>query len=177
MNDDTFHALWRAILDAHSAAARDNDNLSKLAGIAAYQGSGSIPNAIAAACLTLGHLHAPLIQARDVYDHWQKSDVDAAMASHHRVAGFGNSFHRNGDPAFGDFRRALPASDRVRIEQLELWVGIPANAALYTAAFTGLAGLAPEDGWRVFLEARVPVWLDACLAVPLPVLGSRSSKE
>jgi len=159
--------LIRALYKAHADAARNNDNASKLAAIQAYQGSGDMGKAIAAAIMTLGHLHAPIEQAWHVFGGDRFLGDDGK-----RTPGFGNSFHDGGDPAFWPVRNELSDGDRAWICEAEELVGLPANAAMYTAAVCHAHSLPPEAGLLIFLQARLPVWFEACmLHAPPPLWG------
>lgn len=162
--------LLEALFQAHAKAAADNANLSKQAAVQAYQGSGDIGKAIMAGICTLGHLHAPLMQAYRLC-YLSPEAVGDIRINWQRVPGFGNSFHKGlGDPAFFPVRDMLPDEVERALSDVEVVVRRPANAALYTAIVLHLENLPPEAGMLIFIQARTPVWVQACLDNPPPRL-------
>lgn len=160
--------LWRA----HERAARDNPNASKEVAVAAFQGSGSMTQALAAGLLTTGAKHAPLAAARHVWRSTPK-EIEVRARAGEIIPGFGNTFHPDGDPAWNDFafllQDAFPEAWQHVVFLTERVQGIPprritANAALYTAAACDL--LEVPDGAEIlfFLLPRLGVWVLEALA-------------
>jgi citrate synthase len=165
--------LLDLIVEAHQKAARENANGSTQAFLMAVQGSGSLRQGIVAAMMTMGLKHAPIAQARWVYEHateqWLASEVKAGR----KIAGFGSTFHRDQmDPAFQEVSAYLSAhfTDQFsRLASLVFWVRSATNRKLYPNAgmFTAVASviLKIPNGLEelLFLMARMPVWAELAL--------------
>lgn len=160
--------LLQATIDAHQKAAK-NRNVSTVVMQQAAAGSGRLENGIAAAILTLGHLHGPIREARGLYELGEKSVVITMLHGGRKVAGFGNSFHKTSiDPAWGDvmdiIRISFPKID-ARINELCSWMiegGRPLypNAALLTAAVCSELKIRGGCESALFILWRLPVWVD-----------------
>lgn len=172
---DDHPELVSALFAAHREAAIANDNASKLCVLQAWGGSGRFENAIIAGMATIGALHAPLSAARELWE-----DDGIMYCENVRVPGFGNSFHKKGDPAFkkvGDVLWKLYSEAAEKLENFQ-WnltdeFGKPmiANAAMYTAIVASICevprGLEPA----LFALARIPAWAEMCGAVQHPKVG------
>jgi citrate synthase len=163
---------------AHRRAALVNDNMSSLTAASAYVGSGDMGKAIIAALATLGNLHGPVIQARNVLTAWTSNDIREAVTYGMHVPGWGNSFFKDKvDPAWADlydlcvkresFQRVLRITDLLK----SLGKNVPPNAAILTAY------CCEEMEWLrgaevvLFLSARVSAW-----AVRALVLANQNPK-
>lgn len=172
--------LWDGLMAAHGRAVRDNPNSSRETVAVAFQGSGSMTQAIAAGMLVTGLRHAPLEAARALLG-FPADLLERKAAVGDFIPGFGNSFFPSGDPAF------LPLLDRLRDDfpdwyQLVLQMraamerGLPAlktavgghepNAALYTALVCELCQVPRGAEIVVFLLPRLGVWALRALEIP-----------
>lgn len=161
--------LLDALCWAHQEAAKANRNVSTITMMNAMMGSGRIENGIAAAVLTLGHIHAPILAARGLYENGQKEVVQLMIRRGQRIAGFGNSFYKTSiDPAFNDVMAILQVSFpkvMARINELSGWLieaGKPLypNAALLTAAICSELGIRGGTETSLFILWRLPVWVN-----------------
>jgi citrate synthase len=161
--------LLDALCWAHQEAAKANRNVSTITMMNAMMGSGRIENGIAAAVLTLGHIHAPILAARGLYENGQKEVVQLMIRRGQRIAGFGNSFYKTSiDPAFNDVMAILQVSFpkvMARINELSGWLieaGKPLypNAALITAAVCSELGIRGGTETSLFILWRLPVWVN-----------------
>jgi hypothetical protein len=163
-------ALLDPLMDAHMAAARRLDNASTNAVINACAGSGDLGKGIAAALLTTGYRHAPLEQARRVYEE------GIELPARFPIPGFGNSFFKDSiDPAFSTLSELLEEeypSIAARIELLTKQVreltgkNLFPNAALFTAAVCSEIGVPRGAEIAIFILARMPVWVDLVTNTP-----------
>lgn len=167
---DEKHRLLEATIKAHQVAARSNRNISSVTMMNTSMGSGRIENGIAAAILTIGHMHAPLMEARGLYLNGQKEVVLTMLKGGRKIAGFGNSFYKTSlDPAWSDVWAIIELSFPkiyARIGELASWMiegGKPLypNAALITAAVLDEIGWRPGTEQLFFILARAPIWVDA----------------
>jgi citrate synthase len=135
----------------------------------AMMGSGRIENGIAAAVLTLGHMHAPILAARGLYENGEKQVVQLMIRRGQRIAGFGNSFYKTSiDPAFNDVMAILQVSFpkvMARINELSGWLieanqPLYPNAALLTAAVCSELGIRGGTETSLFILWRLPVWVN-----------------
>jgi len=161
--------LLDALCWAHQEAAKANRNVSTITMMNAMMGSGRIENGIAAAVLTLGHIHAPILAARGLYENGQKEVVQLMIRRGQMIAGFGNSFYKTSiDPAFNDVMAILQVSFpkvMARINELSGWLieaGKPLypNAALITAAVCSELGIRGGTETSLFILWRLPVWVN-----------------
>jgi citrate synthase len=161
--------LLDALCWAHQEAAKANRNVSTITMMNTMMGSGRIENGIAAAVLTLGHIHAPILAARGLYENGQKEVVQLMIRRGQRIAGFGNSFYKTSvDPAFNDVMAILQVSFpkvMARINELSGWLieaGKPLypNAALITAAVCSELGIRGGTETSLFILWRLPVWVN-----------------
>jgi len=161
--------LLDALCWAHQEAAKVNRNVSTVTMMNAMMGSGRIENGIAAAILTLGHIHAPILAARGLYENGEKEVVQLMIRRGQKIAGFGNSFYKTSiDPAFNDVMNILNVSFPkaiARINELSGWMieaGKPLypNAALITAAVCSECKIRGGTESSLFILWRLPVWVD-----------------
>lgn len=175
---DDHPELVSALFAAHREAAIANDNASKLCVQQAYGGSGRFENAIIAGMATIGALHAPLAAARVFWE-----DDDLWCDPGERYPGLGNSFHKNGDPAF---RQVYDVLDRLYVEHArridnfewncseERKQNLLANAAMFTAVVASICEVPRGLECTLFALARIPAWAEMCGAVQHPkVVGVR----
>lgn len=168
---DDHPELVSALFAAHREAAIANDNASKLCVQQAWGGSGRFENAIIAGMATIGALHAPLSQAREL---WEGGDIP-----HGRIPGFGNSFYPH-DPAFNRVALALQRKHQSAIARLDmlsrqvqtglgktLWP----NAAMYTAIVASICEVPRGLESALFALARIPAWAELCASQKHPKVG------
>lgn len=95
--------LLYLLVEAHQTAARDNNNASKVCFGLALGGSNSFKQAVVAGIMSTGQRHAPIREARAVFEHATLDWIEAQVKSGAMVPGFGNVFFKAGiDPAFSD---------------------------------------------------------------------------
>lgn len=156
--------LVRAVLDAHATAARDNQNVSRVACEIAKAGSGDLVKGVIAALATLGQAHGPIAQAREVIF---RGDPAALLDDGERVPGWGNSFFRDRvDPAWHRVEQLIRADHPAEATDLDeitsllhkrgkrIWP----NAAAFTAVAAEVSGMPPGTEAALFIAGRLPVW-------------------
>ena len=161
--------LLQAVIDAHQKAAQVNKNVSSITFLQAAAGSGRLEAAMAAAILTIGHLHAPLTGARWLYEKATREAILMMVQQGTKVPGFGNSFHKDKvDPVWDDvltiLRFSFPKVD-ARLNELVGWMleaGKPLypNAALFTAAVCSELKIRGGTETSLFVLWRLPMWVD-----------------
>ena len=173
--------LLTKLSDAHARAAFENKgNVSTTAALIAYDGSRSIAQSIAAAILTIGGKHAPVIICRNLVAGWEAHNDQARMQlegmirSGSLIPGLGNSFFKDSiDPSFQDvydsyvklagpdnaIDRIVSASNHILSELKGKEVKLYPNAALITAAIAHHLNMPPFYEIQIFIESRMPVWL------------------
>lgn len=192
--------LYFLLLRAHDEAAVANPNGSITVACITYEASGSMINALAAAALTQGHLHAPIEPARELLRQGDNAADDARSMIEYgtRVPGFGNSFYRQevvdsvgegppvvvggSDPAFAPVEAAIREHypevaaiiDNIRECNPKL---PPANAAMWTAAVLEIMGLPIGIGPAIFIATRVRAWAEALLRRDMNETGMREAEE
>jgi citrate synthase len=167
-------ALLQAVFDAHDTAARNNQNASSAAAMNAFIGSGMLANAIASAVMTLGHRHGPITQARFVYEQMDEASLKSAVENRVRVAGFGNSFFKDGiDPAWRSvseiIERQFPEA-HARLNELRQWLSdsgknLFPNASMYSAIACSELGMIYGSEPSIFVIARTAAWTSRCIAL------------
>lgn len=177
---DDHPELVSALFAAHREAAIANDNASKIAVQQAWGGSGRFENAMIAGLATIGALHAPLTQARDLWEHAKGGYIGKFGKDCDRVPGFGNSFHKSGDRAFhplADLMAVKYPAETGRVAELASRVSkyagtwLPPNAAMYTAIVASICEVPRGLESALFALARIPAWAEMCGAVQHPVVG------
>src|SRR5579885_2130433 len=96
--------LLEALIKAHYMAARDNANLSKQIVGEMTLGSADFSKAAVAGLLSLGGIHGPVVQARNLLRNATPEKISATLADKSlRIPGWGNSFFKDKiDPAWND---------------------------------------------------------------------------
>lgn len=165
-------AVLDFLFEGHRAAARDNDNLSKILCAEACRGGLSFPQGTIAALASMGGVHAPVTQARVVYASMGDREIVAGLAMGRRVPGFGNSFHKADiDPAWLGFyneicRKRIPSAG-ARLDHLA-WLlekaghDLAPNAAAFTAVAADAIGLPWGVESLLVIMPRLPVWAQHC---------------
>ena len=147
--------LLSLVLSAHDKSTERN-NASTIAAVNSFMGSGSYINGIASALLTLGGLHAPLIET---YEFLRNPIVKG------RVPGWGNSFHKHvPDPLWVEVDRHIKGwnigldIERVTEELHKMGKNIYPNPSCYTAATAIILGIPEEFIAWLFIEGRLSGW-------------------
>jgi citrate synthase len=156
-------ALLNLLATAHANAASHNENASTQFATIATKGSGDFSKGVIAALATVGGQHAPLREAREVWD--QFPDFTKPV-----VPGFGNTFYKDKiDPQFvqvvkyikevypAEYARLIDLTDKV-----DKFTGkrLQPNAAMFTAMVCDICGIPEGMEYLIFLLARAPVWAD-----------------
>lgn len=163
--------LLQATIDAHQTAALKNENnASAFAFWNSMAGSGRVESAIASFCLAIGHLHAPILEARGLYEEGERLNVLGRLNDGQKIAGFGNSFYKTSlDPAWDEvmnvIRMSFPKTD-ARIQELCSWMaegGKPLypNAALLTGAVCSELKIPHALETSLFVVWRIPALIGA----------------
>lgn len=175
MNPDGLLTWWRSspltqrerniigeCVSAHANAAR-RENISSVVLCQALQGSGRIENAVAAALLSTGNMHAPFDATFDMLslaDPVEYIDRTLSQPGRYRVPGWGSSFAKGGpDPllaalaAFHE-RRLDPLTAAIQARGRPVWP----NLSAYTAATALELGMPAEGMLWMFVTGRMPVW-------------------
>lgn len=161
-------ALLDSLMRAHRTAALNNRNASTTGAVNAWFGSRRCGAAIASAILTTGEVHAPLSRARWNLRNLAVEDVARTIAEGKRIAGFGNSFFKDGiDPAFAETFDLLKPYEliwgRIIVLQNALWAAdkrIWPNAALITAAVCEIVGWPDGAEDLLFVFGRASAWTE-----------------
>lgn len=182
MTNPENHKLVSMLTMAHYQAARNNkNNLSMVVAQTAYHGSQSYLQSLAAATLSLGGIHAPLQDARNLLRRMQKSSdgdfalyINGYIQNRKKIPGFGHSFYKDRiDPSFRDvyveYANLSGGDDLVwklsnyikyECDRCERQIQIPPNAAIITAAICEFLNLQPGMEIAIAVSARVPAWIE-----------------
>lgn len=167
--------------DAHANAAEKNrGNISSTAVLIAFQGSGSVLQAVSSGILSTGSVHAPVETCRNLVAGFMADQnatrdyLEHLVKSNHKIPGLGNSFFKEGiDPSFQSVyemyvKYAGPGNPVDRITHMSNFilsehkgkeVQLYPNAALITAAICHLLQMPRYFEIQIFIESRLPVWL------------------
>lgn len=174
--------LLQKLYDAHSNAAGLNaGNISSSTAMIVYDGSRNPIQALSAAILSIGGKHAPVTQCRNLIAAWDRdnnsvrNELTAIIQSGNKVPGLGNSFFKDSiDPSFqavyecyvqhagkdNPIDRIVGACNYVLSEVKGKEVKLYPNAALITAAVSQYLNMPIFYEISIFIEARMPVWLN-----------------
>lgn len=180
MTQEQSQELRHLIVKAHYEAAINNQgNISVVASLAAYQGSGNPYQAIAAGILSMGGMHAPIDAARSLVKRYNEDRgkfremIAYLLKAKIRIPGFGNSFYKDQiDPSFqpaynkyleitGLYNPVEIISEMVNRDCKER--GKPflhPNAAIITAAIAELLELPPGQEISLALQGRITAWVN-----------------
>lgn len=159
--------LYRLTLDAHGRSVR-RDNISSNVVLNVGVGSGQVTNAIAAAVLSIGGVHAPLVQTinaltSDVSDVEWRQLLDGGLV----IPGWGNSFCKVDElwadvESFG--RTHWPAwwakADRITKLLHDYGRDIYPNPSLYTAITAIVLDVPKAMSPIIFIEGRLWAWAE-----------------
>ena len=177
--------IFASVSQAHAASAL-RGNLSHQALALAAQGSGDYTKAIAAALMTLGGLHAPLLQTYDFLTGDPAHEVELLLATQQRVPGWGNAFVRGmPDPIWheldGLIREQAPewglTLDAVTEQLHALGKRIYPNPSCYTVVAGILLGVPKVALPYLFLNGRLSAWTNEFIRITqhAPSVHSRIS--
>lgn len=163
------NVLRQALMQAHFDAAINNNNVSSAAVRQVASVGKALPEAIAAACLTLGEIHGPTFQTRYTLFEAENEEIEALLMQGHRIPGYGNAFFKEGiDPAFKIVERMI-YQDTVEIGQRidevgDLIVRVKGkrfypNAAAFTASVAHILDVPWHTEIGLVIVARVPAWI------------------
>ncbi len=162
-------ALLDITMEAQRNAAANNTNMSKVAAVQAWQGSGSYVQAVCAGLLTTGLRHAPLQAARKTFRS-SPLQIEVDAANDRIIPGFGNSFFKDRiDPSLQpvmDELMKFPGGRKITELRDAMWRAnrkVWPNAALLTAAVCDTIECPEGVEEFFFLTARLPVWTAAML--------------
>jgi len=166
--EDTTSRLLSLLYQAHEEVAL-RDNPSKEAVRLAAMGSGLYFNAIAAALMTYGGVHGPLVQTYDLltidepFDH-----IDLRLRNGFRIPGWGNGYHKDGvEPAFVEVKEELKGVNPRLHDKIDLITGyiqdekklkLYPNPACFTAATAITTGIPREAVGVLVVQARLIPW-------------------
>lgn len=162
--------LLRLVVVAHQQSAVANQNVSSFAAVNGMAGSGDFSKACAGALLSIGGRHAPISEARALFEiatdpreHVYRPDMI--------WAGYGNSFFKEGDPAWGEvedwlqrkFSESWDILTELTFEVHRTRPHLLPNAAMWTAIACIEAGIPEGYESLIFLLARAPAWATLCM--------------
>jgi hypothetical protein len=155
-------AILHACLAAHHAAAQ-RENISTSVLHAALQGSGSLPQALCAAILSTGGVHAPLIQTHALLSCDDAPAVAAAMLDHGaRVPGWGSSFAKGApDPLLDEIAQYHDLGLVTGVLHRRGLMLYP-NLSAYTAATAITLGIPAEGCLWLLIQGRLAAWVALC---------------
>lgn len=158
------HKLLTLCLDAHAQSAL-RQNVSSVVFTQAAFGSGDYTKAVSAALMTLGGVHAPLMETWDFLE--MGRSVQGFIDANLKIPGWGNSFEKDHHDTvwipFRDYLREhfkIVASNIDRVTTMLHGLGkhIFPNPSAFTAA-TGIAlRMPPEILPWLFLNGRLNTW-------------------
>ena len=173
-------SLTAELMSVHAAlAGRQNLSSVTVASCAAVE--KPLLDCIAAALLTLGGLHGPIVQTYEMLaepdPEWFAADI---LQRGMRVPGWGSGFVRAGpDPVFSQLDSLLHADHQeiwrkvAKVTQVLHDAGktIYPNAACYTAAVAIVTGLPSTLSPTLFVRGRLEAWFEIFAANHTPRLG------
>jgi citrate synthase len=155
--------LLNLLATAHANAANHNENASTQFATIATKGSGDFSKGVIAALATVGGQHAPLREARNLWDNYAADHPNP-------VPGFGNTFYKDKiDPQFTPvvkYIKDVYPDYYKRLVELTNYVAefvgkrLQPNAAMFTAMVCDICGIPEGMEYLIFLLARAPVWAD-----------------
>lgn len=174
--------LVNKLVKAHYEAALNNKgNISSVAALNSYQGSGSFHQAIASGVLAMGGQHAPIEQCRQLIRRYIRHGemhfemyVLTEVSNNRKIPGYGHSFYKDQiDPAFqeayNDYRECF--EDKNPIDEIQRLIHkvysdrdrpgihLPPNAAIITAGICEVINAPMGAELQIALEGRVLAWV------------------
>lgn len=162
--------LLDAVLVAHARSA-SRGNLSGQVAEAAAIGSGSYTQAICAAMLTTGGVHAPLAQTMHILEkpEWAAERARQLLEKGRKVPGWGNSFIKGRKDDLWipvdeildrEFEKLSSGILRVTWLLHERKKMIFPNPSAYTAATALALGIPPQLAPWIFFRGRLDAWTE-----------------
>lgn len=167
--------LLDLVLEAQYKLGMNDNCLSTGVFKANYLATSSMPSAIASAILTLNGLHAPIQDARDVFDFYDEYLIMQDLKDGKKIAGFGNAFDKDGidptwtsvkgyliDEFFEEYKRLMDLQSMVNYCRKKLkpdCKDIYVNPAMYTAILCSLYNFLRGSELSLFIQARLPCWV------------------
>lgn len=167
----THEQLLAALFEAHHKVCF-RDNISSATIVNAMTGSGSYVQAVAAAILTLGGLHAPIVQTMrllELYD--PASEASAMLKRGQLVPGWGGSFQKDGpDPVWQPVEALLPVPMRQKLDSVTQALHaagkrIYPNPSAYTAATAILLDIPEQLATSLLIRGRLSGWTEIAASV------------
>jgi hypothetical protein len=160
--------LYSLQQEAHANSALANDNLSSAFVINMARVGKSYTEAIATAILSLGNIHGPVKEAREILYRTDNSDIESALDSGLLIPGFGNAFYKDGiDPAWNKYEKELKLNWKEHADRIEAvreliktkkQIEIFPNPAAFTAVVAELLDVAPGTEISLAISARIVAW-------------------
>lgn len=154
---------------AHRESARRN-NVSSMAAVNCFAGSGDLNKAVASALLSLGGRHGPIDLAYKLLASSDPVGEAATMLSLGlKVPGWGNGFVRGEiDPIWIPVHQQIASSfpevaltmDAIHATIKGAGKNIFPNPAAFTAAAAIIVGLPRRLSPLLFIQSRLPVWVE-----------------
>jgi citrate synthase len=164
--EDKDCALINELLCAHYGASHANNNMSKLAFVNSFVGSGNPYMATIGALSTLGNTHGPVVEAREtIYEY--KNRIEDIIFTGGKVPGYGGAFFKDRiDPAFIPVVDIIQSTEKYKILQdgADLINRSKGRKAVYpnpagiTACVAELLGLPKYMETWFFLVGRSAQW-------------------
>lgn len=159
--------MFALLQTAHQEATR-RDNVSSVTFINAFAGSGSYTQAVAAAILTTGEVHAPVVQICDVLLGGTEFVNDVYLMDKRRVPGWGNNFVKGPDPSLVEIFNAVGSERPDILQTIEQVTKMLHNAGkmVYpnignaTAAVALTIGMPSVLSPHLFILCRLPAWYE-----------------
>lgn len=130
--------LINELLCAHYGASHANNNMSKLAFVNSFAGSGNPYMATIGALSTLGATHGPVVEAREVI--YEKDRVEVYVSLGKKVPGYGGAFFKDRiDPAFIPVVEIIQSTEKYK--RLQRGADIINNSKGRKAVFPNPAGI------------------------------------
>lgn len=162
--NDAEQSLLQELFAAHSKSTFRN-NISSQVAVHAAVGSGSYTNGISAAILTLGELHAPLLQTIDFLNIIRSEPLMSLPEG--KIPGWGNSFVKGQkDPDWLNVDELIREMDPQLYSRIEGVTNmlhkegktIFPNPGCYTAASAIILKMPPKISPYLFIAARLEAW-------------------
>ena len=173
---ESLETLLDTLSWCHQQSTLVNNNASGGALQNAAFCEATFEHSVAAALLTLGSKHGPVLAARDALYVTSDDELIDGLENGETVSGFGNSFYKKSiDPAFVQLdhllREGYPKHhghlDRVaklifKVKGKSLYP----NPAAYTAICAEIVGLMRGTETLLFIACRLPAWSRLFVSVP-----------
>lgn len=167
MTDVSAQTLLDAMNAAHQASALRH-NISHEALVLAARGSGNYIQSITAAMMTLGGMHAPVVDVCALLRFpLTKAHIDQIVQRGGRLPGWGNGFVKGEpDPLWQEvdgLLREVNPEIMAKIDEVTAWLHeagkrIYPNPACYTAASALTMALPAEASPYLFVSGRLGAW-------------------